>query len=52
MPNLTVSLDVMDHSINQKKHEILVMIDHGDMLLRLKRIPYRRAITAFYAFLN
>ena len=49
-PNIVVSLDVMQHKIRSKSTDIHVMIDHGDMRIRLKVLPDRRAITAFNAF--
>lgn len=51
-PNLAVSLDVMPHKIRNKHVDILVMIDHSDMLLRLKMLPNRTAEAAFNAYLS
>lgn len=49
-PNITVSLDVMSHQVKNHQHEILVMLYHGDMFLKIKRISNRSAETAFKAF--
>lgn len=49
-PNLAVSLDVMPHVIHNKSTNILVIIDHGDMLLRLALLHNNSAPTAFNAF--
>ena len=49
-PNIVVSLDFMQHKIRSKSTDILVMMDHGDMLIRLKVLPDGRSITAFNVF--
>lgn len=49
-PNFVVSLDVMPHNIRNKSTELLVIIDHGDMLRPLKLIPDLSARSAFNAF--
>lgn len=49
-PNLTVSLDVMQQKINQKPNDILVIIYHGDMFIRLKLLSDRTPQTSFNAF--
>lgn len=51
-PNLMVDLDVMPHKIHTKAADLLVIIDHGDMLIRLKMLPDRSAPTTFNAFYN
>lgn len=51
-PNITVSLDVMSHNINSPHQEILVILDHRDMYLKLNRIADRSAETAFNSFLQ
>lgn len=42
-PNITVLIDVMSHQVNSHQHEILVMLDHGDMFRKIKRISNRSA---------
>lgn len=49
-PNLAVSLYVVYNKINKKPNDILVIIDHGDMLVRLKLLPVRTSQTSFNAF--
>lgn len=49
-PNITVSLDFMSNMINNRQKEVLVMLDHGDMLLKLKHIPDHSVETSFNAF--
>ena len=49
-PNLTVTLDVMQHTIHDKPVKILVMLDAGDMMIRLKRIANDSACTVFSAY--
>ena len=49
-PNIVFSLDIIPHKIRNKSTDILVTIDHGDMLILLKILHDRRAITAFNTF--
>lgn len=49
-PNVVVSLDVMQHKIRNQKTHILVMIDHFDIVLRLKKSSNCTALTAFNIF--
>ena len=49
-PNISVSLDVMSHNINDVKCEILVILDNADSMMRLKKLDDRSALTAFHAF--
>ena len=49
-PNLAVTLDVMQHNILGKPVKILVMLDAGDVMLRLKHIPTDSARNAFSAY--
>lgn len=51
-PNVTVNLDVMQHTIYGKPIKIEVMLDAGDMMLRLFRIANGSARTAFSAYLT
>ena len=51
-PNLAVTLDVMQHDINEKPIKILVMLDAGDMMLRLKKLDNESAQTAFSAYFS
>lgn len=48
--NIVVSLDAIPHKIRNKKTDIWVIIDHGDMLFGLKTLSNRIALTAFNAF--
>lgn len=50
VPNLAVSLDVMPQKIRNKQVYILVMIDHSDLLFRLKMLHNRTAGAAFTLF--
>lgn len=43
-------LDAMSHNINNYRNKMLVMLYHGDMFLKQKRISTRSAETAFNAF--
>ena len=52
MPNIAVTLDVMHHDINDKPISILVMLDAGDMMIRLKHIQNDSARTAFSAYFS
>jgi len=51
-PNIAVSLDVMAQEVRGTKHNILVMLDAGDMMLRLARLSNDSARTAFNAYLS
>lgn len=48
--NIAVSLEVMPHNMRNKSVNILVMIYHSNMLLRLALIDKNSAPTAFNAF--
>lgn len=49
-PSVAVPLDVMPHKIRNKSENNLMIIDHGDMRLCLKRRSNNTAPTAFNAF--
>lgn len=49
-PNSMVSLNFMTHKIQNTSIEILVMIDHGDRFLKLKKLNNRTAVSAFNDF--
>ena len=50
--NLAVTLDVMYHNINNRQIKILVMLDAGDMMIRLKQLHDDSAKSAFSAYFN
>lgn len=50
VPDVFVSLDVRPLEMQNKTEDILVLIDHGDMILKLKLLPNRTALTALNAF--
>lgn len=45
-----VLLKVMPHKIQNMTVDILVVIDHGDMFLKLKLLQNRTVLTVFNAF--
>lgn len=49
-PNIVIFLDVMKHEIRNESADILVMVDHGNMLMLLKKFPSRTALVAFHRF--
>lgn len=49
-PDVVVSLDATLHKIGNKRNDILVMIDHDGMLIRLKLLHSCTAQIAFNAF--
>ena len=49
-PNIAVTLDVMQHEINNRTIKILVILDAGDMMIRLKEIRNESAKEAFSAY--
>ena len=51
-PNLAVTLDVMQHDINDRAIKILVMLDAGDIMIRLKKIDDESAQAAFSAYFS
>lgn len=50
IPNIFLSRDVMTHKIHNKSADILVMMDHGEKIMRLNLLPSRMALTAFSSF--
>lgn len=49
VPKIVLSHDVMQPKVRNKFTYILVMTDHGKMLIRHKMLPIRTALTAFKA---
>lgn len=47
VPNVVVSLNVVQRKIKNKSVDILVMIDHGDVMIRLKM--HKTTFNAFYS---
>lgn len=51
-PNIVVSPNFLLQKMHNMAVDILVMIDHGDMFLKLKLFQNRTTLTAFNAFYN
>lgn len=51
-PNIAVTLDVMPHHIRSTQRQILVILDSGDMKLRLSSLLDSSARTAFDAYFS
>lgn len=49
-PNVVISLDDMPYRVNNKGLDILVMIDHRNMILKFKQLPGCTALAAGNAF--